>query len=72
MRRSGNQVQVNVQLIDAETGAHLWADRFETDRTNPTEAQTAIGRERHSESLHGWSPFGGDRDPTSEASLEAS
>src|SRR6202040_2346221 len=27
-RRSGNQVQVNVQLIDAETGAHLWADRF--------------------------------------------
>jgi TolB-like protein len=32
VRRSGNQVQVNVQLIDAETAAHLWADRFETDR----------------------------------------
>jgi adenylate cyclase len=42
VRRSGNQVQVNVQLIDAETGAHLWADRFETDRTNPTEAQNEI------------------------------
>jgi adenylate cyclase len=42
VRRSGDQVQVNVQLIDAETGAHLWADRFETDRTNLTEAQNEI------------------------------
>jgi len=42
VRRSGNQVQVNVQLIDAETGAHLWADRFDTDRTNLTEAQNEI------------------------------
>jgi TolB-like protein/Tfp pilus assembly protein PilF len=42
VRRSGNQVQVNVQLIDAETAAHLWADRFETDRTNLTEAQNEI------------------------------
>jgi len=24
-------VRVNAQLIDAETGAHLWADRFEED-----------------------------------------
>ena len=28
VRRSGNQVRVNAQLIDAATGAHLWADRF--------------------------------------------
>jgi adenylate cyclase len=42
VRRSGSQVQVNVQLIDAETGAHLWADRFETNRTNLTEAQSEI------------------------------
>jgi adenylate cyclase len=26
VRRSGNQVRVNAQLIDAETGAHLWAE----------------------------------------------
>jgi adenylate cyclase len=26
-----NRVRVNAQLIDAETGAHLWADRFEED-----------------------------------------
>jgi adenylate cyclase len=31
VRRSNNQVRVNVQLIDAETGAHLWAERFDSD-----------------------------------------
>ena len=29
VRRSGNQIRVNAQLIDAETDAHLWADRFD-------------------------------------------
>jgi tetratricopeptide (TPR) repeat protein len=31
IRRSGNQVRVNAQLIDAETDAHLWAERFDRD-----------------------------------------
>ena len=31
MQRDQNRVRVNAQLIDAETGAHLWADRFEED-----------------------------------------
>jgi TolB-like protein/Flp pilus assembly protein TadD len=31
IRRSGNQVRVNAQLINAETDAHLWAERFERD-----------------------------------------
>jgi adenylate cyclase len=30
-QRDQNRVRVNAQLIDAETGAHLWADRFEED-----------------------------------------
>jgi adenylate cyclase len=42
VRRSGDQVQVNVQLIDAESGAHVWADRFDTDRRNLAEAQSEI------------------------------
>jgi adenylate cyclase len=42
VRRSGEQVQVNVQLIDAESGAHVWADRFDTDRRNLAEAQSEI------------------------------
>jgi len=42
VQRSGDQVQLNVQLIDAESGAHLWADRFDTDRTNLATAQDEI------------------------------
>ena len=29
VRRSGQQVRVNAQLIDALTGGHVWADRFD-------------------------------------------
>jgi TolB-like protein/Flp pilus assembly protein TadD len=29
VRRSGNRVRVNAQLIDADTDAHLWAARFD-------------------------------------------
>jgi adenylate cyclase len=42
VRRAGDKVQVNVQLIDATTGAHLWADRFDTERANLAAAQTQI------------------------------
>jgi adenylate cyclase len=42
VRRAGDQVQVNAQLIDTETGAHVWADRFDTDRTNLAKAQSEI------------------------------
>jgi TolB-like protein len=31
LRRSGNQVRVNAQRIDAETNSHLWAERFDHD-----------------------------------------
>ena len=42
VRRLGDQVQVNVQLIDTENAAHVWADRFETDRRNLVKAQSEI------------------------------
>jgi TolB-like protein len=29
VQRGGNRLRVNVQLIDAETGNHLWAERFD-------------------------------------------
>ena len=29
VRRSGGQIRINVQLIDATTGRHLWADRYD-------------------------------------------
>jgi adenylate cyclase len=42
VRRTGDQVRVNAQLIDSETGAHVWADRFDSDRTNLAAAQDGI------------------------------
>jgi tetratricopeptide (TPR) repeat protein len=29
VQRGGNRMRINVQLIDAETGNHLWAERFD-------------------------------------------
>jgi TolB-like protein/class 3 adenylate cyclase/tetratricopeptide (TPR) repeat protein len=29
VRRAGSQVRINVQLIDATTGGHLWAERYD-------------------------------------------
>jgi hypothetical protein len=34
VRRSGNQIRVNAQLIDAETDTHLWAERFSGDTSD--------------------------------------
>jgi TolB-like protein len=34
VRRSGNKVRINAQLIDAETDAHLWAERFDGDTSD--------------------------------------
>ena len=31
VQRDQNRVRLNAQLVDAETGAHLWAERFEED-----------------------------------------
>jgi adenylate cyclase len=42
VRRSGDHVRMNVQLIDAETGGHVWAERFETDRQNLSDAEAEI------------------------------
>jgi adenylate cyclase len=39
---SGNKVRVTAQFIDAETGAHLWADQFDADRSNLLEMQDEI------------------------------
>ncbi len=42
VRRIADQVEVNVQLIDAESGAQVWADRFETTMRDLAEAQSEI------------------------------
>jgi TolB-like protein/class 3 adenylate cyclase len=48
VRLTGDRVRVNVQLIDAESGAHVWADRFDTSRVDLDQAQDEItGRLAH-------------------------
>jgi adenylate cyclase len=39
---SGNQVRVNAQLIDADSGAHLWAEQFDTPRADLLQMQDEI------------------------------
>jgi TolB-like protein/class 3 adenylate cyclase/Tfp pilus assembly protein PilF len=42
VQRGGNRLRVNVQLIDAETGSHLWAERFEKAVTDLFDMQDEI------------------------------
>ena len=42
VQRDQNQVRVNAQLIDGETGAHLWADRFEESITDLFKLQDEV------------------------------
>jgi tetratricopeptide (TPR) repeat protein len=48
VQREANRVRVNAQLIDAESGAHLWADRFDEDVVDlfklEDEVVTRLGR----------------------------
>jgi TolB-like protein/class 3 adenylate cyclase len=42
VQRGGKRLRVNVQLIDAETGKHLWAERFEKPIADLFEMQDEI------------------------------
>jgi adenylate cyclase len=41
-QREGTRVRVNAQLVDADTGAHLWADRFEEDTADLFKLQDQV------------------------------
>ena len=34
VRKAGNRVRINAQLIEGATGGHLWADRYDRDLTD--------------------------------------
>jgi adenylate cyclase len=42
VRRSGNQLRVSAQLIDAATDTHLWAERFDSDTADLFALQNEI------------------------------
>jgi adenylate cyclase len=41
-QKSGARIRVTAQLIDAETGAHLWADQFDANQGDMLEMQDEI------------------------------
>ena len=41
-RRGGNRVRITAQLIDAVTGRHLWAERYERDMADVFAVQEEI------------------------------
>jgi TolB-like protein/class 3 adenylate cyclase len=42
VRKAGNRVRVTGQLIDAESGAHLWAERYDRDLADVFEVQDEL------------------------------
>ena len=42
VRRVDEKVEVNAQLISTETGAHVWADRFDGDRSKLGQLQVEV------------------------------
>src|SRR5689334_6160868 len=49
VRRAGNRVRVNVQLIDANTDEHIWANDYDRDLTDVFAIQTDLAQKIASE-----------------------
>ncbi|MCZ6579881.1 MAG: tetratricopeptide repeat protein [Gammaproteobacteria bacterium] len=44
VRKIGNRVRINAQLIETESGFHVWADRFDRDMTDVFALQDEVTR----------------------------
>src|SRR5215475_11660070 len=42
VRRAGNRIRISAQLLDATTGIHLWADRFDAELADIFELQDNV------------------------------
>jgi TolB-like protein len=42
VRKAGGRIRINAQLIDAETGTHLWAERYDRDATDVFDLQDDV------------------------------
>ena len=45
VRKAGNRVRITAQLIDAASGGHLWAERFDRDLDDIFAVQDEVTRE---------------------------
>ena len=43
VQRGGHRLRVNVQLVDADTGTHLWAERFDKPVADLFDVQDEMG-----------------------------
>ena len=55
VQRGGDRMRVNVQLIDAETGSHLWAERFDKPLADLFDMQDEIVAAWPARSTLSWS-----------------
>ena len=51
VRKAGNRVRISGQLIDAATGAHLWADRFDSQLDDIFDLQDRVTIQRDRRNL---------------------
>jgi adenylate cyclase len=42
LRKSGNRIRVTTQLVEAETGKHVWAERYDRDLADIFAVQDSI------------------------------
>jgi TolB-like protein len=42
VQNAGERIRFNAQLVDAESGGHLWAERFDKQRTDPLDMQDEV------------------------------
>src|SRR5206468_5576802 len=50
VQKTTDQVRVNVQLINAQTGSHLWADTYDRKLTDIFSVESEIAKELRSRS----------------------
>jgi TolB-like protein/tRNA A-37 threonylcarbamoyl transferase component Bud32/Tfp pilus assembly protein PilF len=44
VRRAGSRIRITAQLIESETGSHLWSERYDRDMTDVFAIQDEIGQ----------------------------
>lgn len=42
VRKAGNRIRINAQLVDGESGGHLWAERYDRELTDIFEVQDEV------------------------------
>ena len=69
VRKAGNRVRINAQLIEGATGGHFWADRYDRDLTDIFAIQDEITKHDR-RPAQGQAPAGGEESDRAGADRE--